>query len=151
MLLAIAVMSLLAILSWRGLDGMVRAQEITRQRADEMLVLQAALVPPSVAAHKHKKKPVPHIVVADQAGNVVRSIPWKAPVPTIDKRHWWNFLIGNPAGYLPDDAGIDRIQLDLPANEYLPFGPAWLRAWYGIFFAAVLASSLAVKFWARID
>ena len=43
LLLAIAVMSLLAILSWRGLDGMVRAQEITRQRADEMLVLQAAL------------------------------------------------------------------------------------------------------------
>ena len=43
LLLAIAVMSLLAILSWRGIDGMVRAQEITRQRADEMLVLQAAL------------------------------------------------------------------------------------------------------------
>ena len=43
LLLAIAVMSLLAILSWRGLDGMVRAQEITRQRADEMLVLQSAL------------------------------------------------------------------------------------------------------------
>lgn len=43
LLLAIAVMGLLAILSWRGLDGMVRAQEITRQRADEMLVLQAAL------------------------------------------------------------------------------------------------------------
>ena len=43
LLLAIAVMSLLAILSWRGIDGMVRAQETTRQRADEMLVLQAAL------------------------------------------------------------------------------------------------------------
>ncbi|MBV7540111.1 type II secretion system protein J [Acidovorax sp. sic0104] len=43
LLLAIAVMSLLAILSWRGLDGMVRAQEITRQRADEMLVLQSSL------------------------------------------------------------------------------------------------------------
>lgn len=43
LLLAIAVMSLLAILSWRGLDGMVRSQEITRQRADEILVLQAAL------------------------------------------------------------------------------------------------------------
>lgn len=43
LLLAIAVMSLLAILSWRGLDGMVRAQDGTRQHADEMLVLQAAL------------------------------------------------------------------------------------------------------------
>src|SRR6218665_3305914 len=42
LLLAIGVMALLAVLSWRGLDGMVRAQETTRQRADEMLVLQAA-------------------------------------------------------------------------------------------------------------
>lgn len=43
LLVAISVMALIAILSWRGLDGMVRAQEQTRQRADEMLVLQAAL------------------------------------------------------------------------------------------------------------
>ena len=43
LLVAIAVMALIALLSWRGLDGMVRAQETTRQRADEMLVLQAAL------------------------------------------------------------------------------------------------------------
>ncbi len=43
LLVAIAVMALLAILSWRGLDGMVRAQEQTRQRADAHMVLQAAL------------------------------------------------------------------------------------------------------------
>lgn len=43
LLVAIGVMSLLAILSWRGLDGMVRAQETTRQRSDGLLVLQAAL------------------------------------------------------------------------------------------------------------
>ena len=43
LLVAISVMALIALLSWRGLDGMVRAQESTRQRADEMLVLQAAL------------------------------------------------------------------------------------------------------------
>ncbi len=115
--------------------------------------LPAALLPPMPAPEKgkHKGKPTPHIVVADHEGNVVSSIPWRAPVPTIDKRHWWNFLIGNPAGYLPDDVGIERIQLDLSPNEYLPFGPGWLRAWYGIFFAALVASSLAVKLWARID
>ena len=42
LLVAISVMALIAILSWRGIDGMVRTQEATRQRADEMLVLQAA-------------------------------------------------------------------------------------------------------------
>ncbi len=43
LLVALAVMALLAIVSWRGLDGMVRAQEQTRQRGSDMLALQAAL------------------------------------------------------------------------------------------------------------
>ena len=43
LLVAISVMALIALLSWRGLDGMVRAQQATSQRADELLVLQAAL------------------------------------------------------------------------------------------------------------
>ena len=34
LLVAISVMALIAILSWRGIDGMVRTQEATRQRAD---------------------------------------------------------------------------------------------------------------------
>ena len=43
LLVAIAVLALLAIVSWRGLDGMVRAQQITRERADAVLVLQTVL------------------------------------------------------------------------------------------------------------
>ena len=43
LLVAITIMALLAVLSWRGLDGMVRAQAQTSQRADEVLTLQAGL------------------------------------------------------------------------------------------------------------
>lgn len=43
LLVALAVMGMLALLSWRSLDGMNRAQELTRQRADEVLRLQATL------------------------------------------------------------------------------------------------------------
>ncbi|MBS0611411.1 MAG: prepilin-type N-terminal cleavage/methylation domain-containing protein, partial [Proteobacteria bacterium] len=43
LLVAIAVMALLAIVSWRGLDGMVRAQQLTRARADAVLVLQTVM------------------------------------------------------------------------------------------------------------
>ena len=43
LLVALAVMALLAIVSWRGLDGMVRAQQITRERADAVLELQTVL------------------------------------------------------------------------------------------------------------
>lgn len=43
LLVAIAAMALMAGLSWRGLDGMVRAQAQLQQRADAVLTLQAGL------------------------------------------------------------------------------------------------------------
>lgn len=43
LLAAIAVMALMTILSWRGLDGMSRAQLQNQTRSDEILVLQAGL------------------------------------------------------------------------------------------------------------
>jgi general secretion pathway protein J len=43
LLVAVAAMALMAGLSWRGLDGMVRAQTQTQQRTDAVLTLQAGL------------------------------------------------------------------------------------------------------------
>jgi general secretion pathway protein J len=43
LLVAISLMALMAALSWRGLDGMTRAQSQMRQHADEVLALQAGL------------------------------------------------------------------------------------------------------------
>jgi general secretion pathway protein J len=43
LLVALFAMALLAVLSWRGLDGMVRTQEQTRTRADEVQALQTGL------------------------------------------------------------------------------------------------------------
>jgi general secretion pathway protein J len=43
LLVALFALALLAILSWRGLDGMIRAREITETRADEILSLQTGL------------------------------------------------------------------------------------------------------------
>ena len=43
LMVAIFVMALLALLSWRGLEGMARAQAFTQARADNVLTLQAAL------------------------------------------------------------------------------------------------------------
>ena len=43
LLVAISLMALMATLSWRGLDGMTRAQTQLRQHSDEVLALQAAL------------------------------------------------------------------------------------------------------------
>ncbi len=43
LLVALFIMSLVAILSWRGLDGMARAQSATQERADKVLALQVGL------------------------------------------------------------------------------------------------------------
>src|SRR4051812_8029257 len=43
LLVALFAMSLLATLSWQGLDGMVRAQHQTQERSDEVLALQTGL------------------------------------------------------------------------------------------------------------
>jgi hypothetical protein len=91
------------------------------------------------------------IVVLDDAGTVVERFLLSAPVPTIHKRQWWNALIGNPIGYLPDSSRLEWIELGLPQQEYLSVGPSWLRAWYVVFFGVLLAASLAIKVAARIE
>ncbi len=48
LMVAIAALALLALMSWRGLDGMARAQGHTHERADAVLTLQTALTQWSV-------------------------------------------------------------------------------------------------------
>lgn len=43
LMVAIVVMSMLALLSWRSIDGMVRTRTITQERADTLLRMQSAL------------------------------------------------------------------------------------------------------------
>ena len=43
LMVAIAVMAMLALLSWRSIDGMTRTQTITQQRSDGLLRLQSAV------------------------------------------------------------------------------------------------------------
>jgi general secretion pathway protein J len=43
LLVAVGLLALMAALSWRGLDGMTRAQAQMRQHSDEVLALQAGL------------------------------------------------------------------------------------------------------------
>ncbi|MFT4243408.1 MAG: prepilin-type N-terminal cleavage/methylation domain-containing protein [Acidovorax sp.] len=79
LLVAIGVMALIALLSWRGLDGMARAQETTRQRADEMLVLQAALA--QWGADLDALMPITHTTPLDWDGQVLRLTRRTSAVP----------------------------------------------------------------------
>ena len=42
-LVALAILAVMAALTWRGIDGIVRAQDATRQHTDQVLALQAGL------------------------------------------------------------------------------------------------------------
>jgi hypothetical protein len=102
------------------------------------------------AAPSTATQPHPRLRLADRSGRIVHEQALEAPVTTLHKRHWWNALIGNPAGYLPEALGIERIDIDLPQHQYVSFGPTWLRGWEGVFFVGLFITALTIKLGFRI-
>lgn len=70
LLVATAMMALLAVLSWRGLDGMSRAQAQTESRADEVLTLQTGLA--QWSADLDSLVQLPQVSTLDWNGRVLR-------------------------------------------------------------------------------
>ena len=91
------------------------------------------------------------VEIRDTAGQKVTTLPLAKPVPQIEQRHWWNALIGNPAGYLPETGPLEQVRIALPEREYLPAGPAWARSWFSVVLPVLLVTSLAFLRLARIS
>ena len=70
LLIAISLMALMALMSWRGIDGMVRVQEQTKTRGDELLGLQVALG--QWSADLDALLPLPHTTPIDWDGQALR-------------------------------------------------------------------------------
>jgi general secretion pathway protein J len=70
LLVALFAMALLAVMSWRGLDGMTRAQAQTEARADEVLTLQVGLS--QWAADLDAVMQLPQTAALDWNGRVLR-------------------------------------------------------------------------------
>jgi general secretion pathway protein J len=70
LMVALFALALLAVMSWRGLDGMVRAQERTEARSEEMLALQVGLA--QWAADLESVVELPQTQTLDWNGRVVR-------------------------------------------------------------------------------
>lgn len=83
--------------------------------------------------------------VLDGQGAVRVAVPLARPTPVVEKRQWWNALIGNPGGYLPLASPVERVQLDLPQADILTVGPSWLRSWMPLFFTVLVICSLLIK------
>ncbi|MDO8767433.1 MAG: prepilin-type N-terminal cleavage/methylation domain-containing protein [Burkholderiaceae bacterium] len=73
LLVAVAVMALLAMLSWRGLDGMTRVQSQTQAKTDGVLALQAGLAQWQTDLDALTQLPhVPGVSALDYDGQVLR-------------------------------------------------------------------------------
>jgi general secretion pathway protein J len=70
LLVAMAAMALLAIMSWRGLDGMIRTQESTRIQGEQQAVLQTVLA--QWNADLNALMPLENRQVLDWDGQVLR-------------------------------------------------------------------------------
>jgi hypothetical protein len=83
--------------------------------------------------------------ISDASGSLLVTLPAPAPTPVIHKRQWWNSLIGNPAGYLDEDAAINELFLAMPEHRFIGIGPSWIQTWEFTFFIALLIFSLGIK------
>lgn len=79
LLVALFAMALLAVMSWRGLDGMTRAQEQTQARADDVLTLQVALA--QWAADLDALIQLPQTSALDWNGRVLRIVRRSSMAP----------------------------------------------------------------------
>ena len=78
-------------------------------------------------------------------GEVLTSLPLNAPIPVVHKKLWWNSLIANPNGYLPDEYEVEAVYFELGSMEFLSFGPGWVRGWEFSYFVLLILVSLGVK------
>jgi hypothetical protein len=78
-------------------------------------------------------------------------LPPEHNIPVIHKKRWWNLLIANPLGYLPEDGMADIVHISLPEAVIIASGPAWMRGWMFSFFLVFLLSSIGFKLLLRLD
>jgi hypothetical protein len=81
----------------------------------------------------------------DGGGDVLLTLPAAAAIPQFHKKLWWNSLLGNPAGYLPDDSPVDLVAISLPPQRHLAVGPVLLGDWMVLFILAALVAAVLVK------
>jgi hypothetical protein len=111
---------------------------------------QAPAVSVEPATYSGEWRPNGSIEVRDKAGAEVAHLTLAEPITHIEKRQWWNVLVGNPAGYLPEQGPIERVTIALPERQYLPVGPDWLRSWVTVALTALVIASLLIMRIARI-
>jgi hypothetical protein len=144
----VAMAPVLCLIAWLSMTyGYSFPEPVVQIRVSTLPEEFSAILSPAPAT---ADEPHPYLRVTDRSGRIAYAQILTAPVTTLYKRQWWNVLIGNPAGYLPDILGVERIDIELPQKQYIPLGPSWLRGWEAVFFIGLFITALAIKLGFRI-
>ena len=120
LLVALAAMALVAIMSWRGLDGMIRTQESTRTQGEQQAVLQTVLA--QWSADLNALMPLQGRQVLDWDGQVLR-MTRKSSGP-VDQGAW---VVAWSRRNVDGQFQWVRWQ-SLPARTVSEWNDAWMQA-----------------------
>lgn len=91
------------------------------------------------------------VTVKGARGEQVMQFPADGAGDTIHHWQWWNLLLGNPAGYLPDSSPLREVTLSLSPARYLDGVPGWMASWEFLFLLVAAVTSLATKMMLRLE
>ena len=120
LLVALAAMALVAVMSWRGLDGMIRTQESTRTQGEQQAVLQTVLA--QWSADLNALMPLQGRQVLDWDGQVLR-MTRKSSGP-VDQGAW---VVAWSRRNVDGQFQWVRWQ-SLPARTVSEWNDAWMQA-----------------------
>ena len=82
------------------------------------------------------------IEMFDNQGLKLLSIP-TVPVSIIHKKQWWNVLLANPAGYIPDHSDVAYVTFEFTSKEMGPIFGAYFDTWHWPFIILLSLFSIA--------
>jgi hypothetical protein len=75
----------------------------------------------------------------------------KAGLGVLHQHRWWNYILGNPAGYLADGGQVDYVAFTHQRQVIIAALPDWLAGWELPFFLILVVTSLSIKAIFRIQ
>jgi hypothetical protein len=69
----------------------------------------------------------------------------QAGLGVLHQHRWWNYILGNPAGYLADGGPIDFVAFTHKRQVIISAVPDWLSGWELPFFLVLVVTSLSIK------
>lgn len=155
----IAILPLLSLTSWINSQygyqvpeaGRVIELNVIPEDAELQVQCLPADEPPAVSRQVVADSDMTGLAVLDLDGTQLAEMHMPPPSSSVSKKVWWNVLLGNPMGYLPENAGIEHIAYNFPRRELIPAGPHWMRGWEFVFLLGMTIFSILLKLKFKVE